>query len=64
MAKIKRGNYVFITYKGDHDSYHCHIFRDKKEIAKWDLERKRAMEGRVSGRQKRILEALQREGKV
>ena len=48
MSKIRRGGYVFLTWKGDHAPRHVHIYRDGNLIVKWDLENARPMRGRIS----------------
>ena len=37
--------YVFITFKGDHRPYHVHIYKDRKEIGRWDIENQKTMDG-------------------
>lgn len=37
MGKIRRGGYVFVTWKGDHAPRHVHVYRDGKLVVKWDL---------------------------
>lgn len=64
MGKIRRGGYVFITYKGDHDPLHVHIFRDGKEIAKWNLENWVLMSGTVNKKILKLLKELVSEGKL
>ncbi len=32
MGRIRRGNHVFLTWKGDHDPRHVHVYRDGKMI--------------------------------
>ena len=62
--KIKKGNYFFVAYKGDHGPRHVHIYKDRKMIAKWDLENNLVMKGRMSGRLKKILNELILENKL
>lgn len=64
MGKIRRGNYVFTTRKGDHDPKHVHVFKDNKEIGKWDLENNVVMEGKISRRIQNLIEDLRRKGKL
>lgn len=35
MGKIRRGNYVFISWIGDHGN-HVHVFKDRRLVVKWD----------------------------
>ncbi len=48
MGKIRRGNHLFVTYKGDHASRHVHVYRRGKLIVKWDLENGKAMKGKAT----------------
>ncbi len=64
MGKIRRGNYVFITYKGDHTPRHVHVYRDRKLVPKWDLERGRPMTGEPSRRVVWLIGDLQSEGRL
>jgi len=44
MSRKKAHGYVFITFKGDHRPYHVHIYRDRKEIGRWDIENQTTMD--------------------
>lgn len=46
MGKVRRGNYVFLTWKGDHSPRHVHVYRDSKLVVKWDLENSLPPDGR------------------
>jgi len=58
MGKVRRGNYVFLTWKGDHSPRHVHVYR----VVKWDLENSQPMEGKANGRLLQIIEELENEG--
>lgn len=45
MSRKKMRGYVFITFKGDHRPYHVHIYKDRKEIGRWDIENQKTMDG-------------------
>jgi hypothetical protein len=62
MAKIRRGNYVFITWKGDHSPRHVHVYKDAKLIVKWDLDNGKAMKGKATKRVLELIRQLQIEG--
>ncbi len=64
MGKIKRGNYLFISWKGDHSPRHVHIYKNGKLIAKWDLENFIIMEGEVSRRVLKIIKNLVEKGEL
>jgi hypothetical protein len=64
MGKVRRGGYVFITYKGDHDPPHVHIYRDGKLIAKWNLQDWVPMRGEASRKILKILEELVKKGEL
>lgn len=62
MGKIRRGGYVFITWVGDHDPKHVHVYKDGLEILKWDLESALLMKGEFDRKAIRIIETLSAEG--
>jgi len=62
MGKIKRGGYVFITWKGDHPPRHVHVYRDGALIVKWDLEKSEPMKGEASSRIRKLFAELVTEG--
>ena len=45
MGKLRRGGYVFITWKGDHPPRHVHVYRDGRLVVKWDLDNGAPMKG-------------------
>jgi len=44
MGRKKLRGYVFVSFKGDHRPYHVHIYKDKREIGRWDIENQRPMD--------------------
>ena len=62
MGKIRRGNYVFLTWQGDHSPRHVHVYKDGKLVVKWDLENEKAMRGKPTKRVLSLIRDLQREG--
>lgn len=64
MGKIRRGGYVFITWKGDHAPYHVHVYRDGELIVKWDLESDTPMRGEPTRKILRLLRELRDEGQL
>jgi hypothetical protein len=62
MPKIRRGGYLFIAWKGDHDPRHVHVYRDGKLVLKWDLEQCTVMKGTESARVRKIIAGLRAEG--
>lgn len=62
MGKIRRGNYVFITWKGDHSPRHVHVYRDSALIVKWDLDNWQPMEGTATKKILDLLSELEEEG--
>ncbi|MBF0492492.1 MAG: hypothetical protein HQM15_06900 [Deltaproteobacteria bacterium] len=61
MGKIRRGNYIFISWIGDH-GHHVHVYKDQKEILKWDLQGKKVIKGKATRNLIKIIEELQKEG--
>ncbi len=62
MGKIKRGNYVFYTWIGDHGPRHVHVYKDGKKVLKWDLDNEMAMKGKPTAELLEIIKQLQSEG--
>ena len=62
MGKVRRGGYVFVTWKGDHTPRHVHVYRDGVLIVKWDLDHGQPMVGKVARRVRLLIEELEREG--
>lgn len=62
MGKVRRGGYVFVTWKGDHSPHHVHVYRDGVLVVKWDLENKQPMIGKASRRVRALIEELDDEG--
>ena len=64
MGKIRCGGYVFITWVGDHDPKHVHVFKNGKEVLKWNLEAQVVIEGKATKKIKKLIAELLREGKL
>ena len=62
MGKVRRGGYVFVTWRGDHDPRHVHVYREGRLVVKWDLDRHMPMKGQASRRLRRLIADLEREG--
>lgn len=64
MVKIRRGNYVFLSWVGDHTPRHVHVYFDSKLVLKWDLENQLPMQGRPTRKLLRLIAELEREGRL
>lgn len=62
MGKARRGGYVFITWKGDHDPRHVHVYKESQLVLKWDLENNVAMKGKANRRLLKLIRELRDEG--
>lgn len=62
MGKVRRGGYIFVTWKGDHSPRHVHVYRDGVFIVKWDLDNRKPMVGKAASRVRVLLEQLESEG--
>lgn len=62
MGKIRRGGYIFVTWKGDHSPRHVHVYRDGELLVKWDLDSRKPMIGKITRRVRLLLEQLESEG--
>lgn len=61
MDKTRRGNFLFLTWKGDHTPRHVHVYRDNKLVVKWDLENWQPMQGKANQRLIRLIRELDSE---
>jgi hypothetical protein len=64
MGKIRRGNYIFLTWIGDHSPRNVHVYQKSKLVVKWDQENGQPMEGKASRRLIQLIEELEREGEL
>ncbi|MFC2172547.1 DUF4160 domain-containing protein [Acidobacteriota bacterium] len=64
MSKIRRGNYIFLTWSGDHSPRHVHVYKDGKLVVKWDLENEKAMKGKASRKVLELIRELEEEGLI
>jgi len=64
MGKVRRGGYVFVTWKGDHTPWHVHVYRDGKFIVKWDLENRNVMKGKAPRKVVELIGELESEGRL
>ena len=64
MGKIRRGGYIFVSWKSDHPPRHVHVYREGRLIVKWDLDNHRPMKGVASQAIRDLLRALQAEGRL
>ena len=62
VSRWKRGGLIVVLYATDHDPKHVHVFEDGRRLLKFDLESWRVMEGWLTPRARRALEALREEG--
>ena len=63
MGKIRRGNYIFLGWIGDH-GHHVHVYKDGKQVVKWDLDEQKAIQGKENKRILKLIKSLQKEGKI
>ena len=62
MGRWKRLGIVVVLYATDHDPKHVHVFEDKKRLLKFDIESWTILEGKLTAKAKKALEALRKEG--
>ena len=62
MGKVRRGGFVFLTWKGNHGPNHVHVYREGRLIVKWDLENDKAMKGKATRRVIGLIHQLRSEG--
>ena len=61
MGKVRRGGFVFVTWKGDHPPRHVHVYRDGRLVLKWNLADNVAMKGKPTERILRLIRELEQE---
>ena len=62
MGKIRRDDYVLLTWIGDHSPRHVHVYRDGKLVLKWNIDAWVPMKGRASAKMIKMLADLRKEG--
>jgi len=63
MGRIRRGGFIFEFWVGDHPPRHVHVLKDRKLIAKVELDATlTVMEGRLSRRIRQVIRTLIKEG--
>lgn len=62
VGKVRRENYVFLTWKGDHSPRHVHVYRDGKLVLKWNLDAGVPMKGKATARLVRLILELDKKG--
>ncbi len=62
VGKLRRGGYLFVTWKGDDPPRHVHVYRDGKLVVKWDLDGQQAMKGAATRRILGLIAELESEG--
>ena len=62
MGRWKRYGVIVVLYSTDHDPKHVHVFEDRKRLLKFDVENWSVMEGKLTAKARKALEALRREG--
>lgn len=61
MSRIRRGGYIFLTWKADHPPKHVHVYRDGRLVTKWNLEKHTVMNGKMTTTIERLLTELEQE---
>jgi hypothetical protein len=64
MGKIRRGGYIFMSWKSDHPPRHAHVYREGKLVVKWDLDNGKPMKGLASAEIVQLIRELRSEGRL
>ena len=64
MGKLRRGGYIFLSWKSDHPPRHVYVYRDGKLIVKWDLDNQKPMKGSASATILRLIRQLEGERRL
>ena len=62
MGRWKRYGVIVVRYSTDHDPKHVHVFEDRKRLLKFNIEDWSVMEGKMTSKARKALEALRQEG--
>jgi len=62
VGKLRRGNFIFVAWKGDHGPRHVHVYSDRKLVVKWNLDDRVPMKGHAPARVLRLIADLEKEG--
>jgi hypothetical protein len=61
---LKQNSYVFVTWIGDHDPRHVHVYCNGALALKWDLENNRAIKGKATKKILKLIDELREEGRL
>ncbi len=64
MGKLRRGDFIFVTWKGDHSPPHVHVYSDGKLVVKWNLDDRVPMKGHATARVLQLIAELEKEGSL
>jgi hypothetical protein len=64
MDRWKRFGIIVVRYSSDHEPRHVHVFEDRQRLLKFDIESWTVMEGKMTSKARKALEALRREGVI
>jgi hypothetical protein len=64
VGKVRRGGFIFVTWKGDHSPRHVHVYRDGKLALKWNLDAQLPMSGKATARLVALIAELEQEGLI
>jgi hypothetical protein len=64
VPRWKAGGYIIQLYETDHPPLHVHVFRGRRLVARYDLERRRFMLGSDPRHAARIVRALRTAGLI
>jgi len=64
VGKLRRGGYIFISWKSHHPPRHVHVYRKGKLDVKWDLDNKKPMQGAASKKLLDLIRDLKNEGRL
>jgi hypothetical protein len=63
MGRVRRGGYIFEFWVGDHPPRHVHVLKDRKLIARVELDENLTLiEGQINRRIRKILKELMERG--
>ena len=62
LGKVKRYEYIFTWYVGDHLPVHLHVYQDGKLVCRWMLFEDKELSGHAPKKVRRAIDELKSEG--
>jgi hypothetical protein len=64
VGKLRRGGYIFVSWRSDHPPRHVHVYQRRRLVVKWDLDHEKVMKGFASSRLVALIRELEAERRL